>query len=74
MELKELKTLVAKGEGQYIEFKKNANEPDQVAEEVVGFANSKGGYLFVGVSNSGDFLAIFNSVIVPLSIKYIPTY
>ena len=53
MNLKELKTLSASGEGQYIEFKKNANQPEQIAEEFVGFANSLGGYLFVGIDDQG---------------------
>jgi len=53
MTLKELKLLCKDGEGQYIEFKQNANHPDQIVEEVVGFANSKGGSLLVGVADNG---------------------
>jgi predicted HTH transcriptional regulator len=53
MTLKELKVLCKGGEGQYVEFKQNANHPDQIVEEVVGFANSKGGSLLVGVADNG---------------------
>ena len=54
MTLKELKVLCKGGEGQYVEFKQNANQPNQIVEEVVGFANSKGGSLLVGVEDNGN--------------------
>ena len=54
MTLGELKVLCKGGEGQYVEFKQNANQPDQIIEEVVGFANSKGGSLLVGVDDNGN--------------------
>lgn len=53
MNLKDLKTLSTKGEGQDIEFKENANQPEQIAEEIVGFANSSGGSLFIGINDQG---------------------
>lgn len=54
MNLRELKALCKSGEGQYVEFKQNANHPNQIVEEVVGFANSKGGNLLVGVDDTGN--------------------
>ena len=54
MTLKELKALCKSGEGQYLEFKQKANHPDQILEEVVGFANSSGGTLLVGVDDKGN--------------------
>lgn len=54
MTLKELKVLCKGGEGQYVEFKQNANHPNQIVEEVVGFANAKGGSLLVGVDDNGN--------------------
>lgn len=54
MTLKELKVLCKNGEGQFVEFKQNANHPYQIVEEVVGFANSKGGSLLVGVDDNGN--------------------
>jgi predicted HTH transcriptional regulator len=53
MELKELVQLCKKGETQFVEFKKKANQPDQILEEIVGFANTEGGNLFVGVDDNG---------------------
>jgi predicted HTH transcriptional regulator len=58
MALKEVKSLCRGGEGQFIEFKQNANHPNQIAEEVVGFANSKGGNLLVGVDDKGIVLGL----------------
>jgi len=54
MTLKELKLLCKGGEGQYVEFKQNANQPNQIVEEVVGFANSTGGNLLVGIDDNGN--------------------
>jgi predicted HTH transcriptional regulator len=54
MTLKELKAFCKSGEGQYLEFKQNANHPEQVLEEVVGFANSTGGNLLVGIADNGN--------------------
>lgn len=50
--------LCQDGEGQYVEFKQNANHPHQITEEVVGFANSKGGSLLVGVDDKGVALGL----------------
>jgi len=49
----ELKAICKNGETQFVEFKTNANKPDQIIEEIVGFANSKGGSLFVGIDDDG---------------------
>jgi len=54
MNIKELKLLCENGEGQFVEFKQKANHPNQIVEEVVGFANAKGGSLLVGVDDSGN--------------------
>ncbi|RLD24305.1 MAG: hypothetical protein DRI71_02965 [Bacteroidetes bacterium] len=54
MTFNELKALCKNGEGQYLEFKQNANHPEQVLEEVVGFANSTGGSLLVGIADNGN--------------------
>ncbi len=51
MELKHIRRLVSEGENGSVEFKKKANHPDKIIREVVAFANSKGGHLFIGVSD-----------------------
>jgi predicted HTH transcriptional regulator len=51
MDLKEIKALVKQGEGMHIEFKLKAAHPEKIVREVVAFANSKGGWLLVGVGD-----------------------
>jgi predicted HTH transcriptional regulator len=51
MTLWELKKLVAKGEGQQLEFKRKADYPHKIVKEVVAFANSNGGKLILGVDD-----------------------
>jgi predicted HTH transcriptional regulator len=43
MDLKELKTLVKRGEGANLEFKLKASHPEKIVREVVAFANTDGG-------------------------------
>ncbi|MCS6968487.1 MAG: ATP-binding protein [Cytophagales bacterium] len=54
MELRELKKLVAQGEGLTIEFKRKASHPDKIMREVVAFANTEGGFLLIGVGDDGS--------------------
>jgi predicted HTH transcriptional regulator len=49
----ELKELIGRGEGQHVEFKRKANHPEKIMKEIVAFANASGGYLFIGVDDSG---------------------
>jgi len=58
MNLREVKTFTKEGEGQFIEFKKNTNSPQQILEEVAGFANSTGGNLFIGIADNGDLSGV----------------
>lgn len=41
------------GENQYIEFKSEAVKATTLAEEVVAFANSEGGEIWLGVEDDG---------------------
>ena len=52
-QLRELKKLVARGEGLLLEFKRKASHPDKIAREFVALANAKGGVLLVGVEDDG---------------------
>lgn len=54
MTFAELKQLVRRGEGQYLEFKKKADHPDKIVREMVAFANSGGGELLLGVDDHGE--------------------
>ena len=51
MDLRTLKNLIEKGENASIEFKKKANHPEKIIREVIAFANTSGGHLFIGVSD-----------------------
>ena len=51
--VKEAIRLIKQGEGQFVEFKKKANHPEKIVREVVAFANSGGGHLFIGVDDNG---------------------
>ncbi len=50
--------LIRGGESQYVEFKKKANHPEKIIREVVAFANTNGGHLFVGVSDDGNIAGL----------------
>ncbi|MEQ9424283.1 MAG: ATP-binding protein [Cyclobacteriaceae bacterium] len=54
MTLEQIKHLVAKGEGQHLEFKKKVAFPEKVVRELVAFANTSGGHLLVGVDDDGS--------------------
>lgn len=55
MEINSLKSLVSKGESLTLEFKLKANHPQRILNEIVAFANSKGGLLLIGVDDNGVF-------------------
>jgi len=50
-DVNEIVKLIRQGESQFVEFKKKANHPEKIIREVVAFANSEGGHLFVGVDD-----------------------
>jgi len=53
MTLKELNRIAENGESQTVEFKKKIDFPEKVVKEVVAFANTKGGNLFIGIEDDG---------------------
>jgi predicted HTH transcriptional regulator len=52
--IQQLKKLVAKGEGQNLEFKRKASHPEKIVREMVAFANSSGGILLLGIGDDGS--------------------
>jgi predicted HTH transcriptional regulator len=58
MNLRELEDLVSKGEGQNLEFKLKAAFPEKIVREMVAFANSEGGQLFVGINDDGKISGV----------------
>lgn len=58
MTYKELETLVAQGEHQYLEFKIKAAFPEKVVREMAAFANTDGGRLLIGVDDDKTILGV----------------
>ncbi len=54
LSLKEIKSLVKRGEGQQLEFKMKVKFPEKIIREMVAFANSEGGILLLGVGDLGE--------------------
>ena len=50
----ELLEIIANGENSGIEFKRDDIRPEQLAKEVVAFANVQGGRILLGVEDSGQ--------------------
>lgn len=53
MTLSELKRLTEIGEGLHLEFKLRLPRAEKIVREVVGFANTRGGKVLVGVDDDG---------------------
>lgn len=51
MNFQEAKKLISTGENEYVEFKRKVRHPEKIVREIVAFANTKGGHLFVGVND-----------------------
>lgn len=58
MDLKELKEVISRGEDSRHQFKEDIRNGDSLAAEMVAFSNSRGGYIFIGVSNKGDLIGL----------------
>lgn len=61
MEKRELLEIIDKGEDYYTEFKEQAAHPDDLAAEIVGFANSDGGILLMGISDDGNTVGVIHA-------------
>ncbi len=55
---------IASGEGLRCEFKERLDNPERVAGEIVAFANSVGGTLYIGVNDEGNICGVNNSDLV----------
>lgn len=58
METTELLEIVARGEDTRHQFKEDATNATSLAAEIVAFANSGGGKIFLGVANDGTIRAL----------------
>lgn len=51
MNAADLRNLIQRGEGTYLEFKKTIPSPEKIAREIAAFANTGGGTILVGVDD-----------------------
>lgn len=51
MDLFAIQKLVQSGETDQVEFKRKVRHPEKIVKELVAFANTKGGHLFIGVND-----------------------
>jgi ATP-dependent DNA helicase RecG len=59
MTAEDIEKIIAQGEGVSIEFKKAETKvPSSLYETVVSFANTRGGYILLGVGDDGNVLGI----------------
>ena len=58
MLLSELQELIAHGENSGLEFKRDDLRPEQLAREVVAFANLQGGQILIGVEDDGSISGV----------------
>ncbi|MFN3269264.1 MAG: helix-turn-helix domain-containing protein [Candidatus Kapaibacteriota bacterium] len=58
MDFEKLKLLIAEGESSTVEFKRKVNSPDKIAKELCAFANSKGGYLIIGIDDDRKVVGV----------------
>lgn len=53
---KELKSLIAQGESQTLEFKQTISDAQKIAKTLAAFANTRGGILLVGVKDNRQII------------------
>lgn len=54
----ELLEVIANGENSGVEFKRDDVRPEQLAKEIVAFANAQGGRILLGVEDSGEIVGL----------------
>jgi predicted HTH transcriptional regulator len=58
MKPRELLELVEEGENLTCEFKRKFSTAEKIAREMIAFANTKGGYLIIGVDDDKDIVGV----------------
>lgn len=61
MDKLELQERILKGENLHTEFKESLPDNETLAKSIVCFANTDGGQLIIGISNSGDIVGVEDS-------------
>lgn len=60
MEAIDVITAISRGEDSQTQFKRNINNSESLAGELVAFSNSDGGNIFVGVDDNGSIFGLSN--------------
>jgi predicted HTH transcriptional regulator len=58
MTRQQLLELIAGGESQTVEFKRHFSSPEKIAKELCAFANTRGGYLLLGVDDDRTIVGV----------------
>ncbi len=58
MNRKHLLELIEEGENLQCEFKRHFTTPEKIARELIAFANTKGGYLIIGVDDDKEIVGV----------------
>lgn len=58
MDIREIKTLIAEGEGFELEFKRKVSSPEKIAKTISAFANTQGGIILFGVDDDGSIIGV----------------
>ena len=56
--VKDIETLITHGEDQHVEFKASLRVREEIGETISAFANTHGGVILVGVSDTGEVLGV----------------
>ncbi|MGQ9848288.1 MAG: AlbA family DNA-binding domain-containing protein, partial [Bacteroidales bacterium] len=56
----ELRERILKGEDLHTEFKESFTDNEDIAKSIVGFANTDGGQIIVGVNDNGEIVGVDN--------------
>ncbi len=58
MDIQGVRRWVAQGESEKVEFKRKVTHPEKIVKELIAFANTSGGYLFIGVNDDGGITGV----------------
>ena len=53
-----IQEIIKKGESETLEFKKSIGEWKEIIKTVSAFSNTKGGYIFIGISDKGKVIGV----------------
>ena len=58
--LSEIRKVIERGESHTVEFKKKTVNLEKMVKELISFANSSGGNLYIGVADNGELSGLKN--------------